>query len=122
MRVRAAMQGALLTLAVSGCHKNVPPVAAMGSLVVEGAWVWRWKDRLDRKFMDRFRLQPLIQALRIQLYVCIHEHAARHGLLHSCGKRLHSEFCERTVKLPIHKFTKHPAFVRVEFFYDVVIF
>ena len=36
-------------------------VASKGSLVAEGAWVWRWKDRLDRRFMERFRVRPTMQ-------------------------------------------------------------
>ena len=29
-------------------------VAARGGWVAEGAWVWRWKNFLDRRFMNRF--------------------------------------------------------------------
>jgi selenide,water dikinase len=29
-------------------------VATRGPLVLEGAWVWRWKDHIDRKFMARY--------------------------------------------------------------------
>lgn len=29
-------------------------VASWGTLSAEGAWVWRWKDRIDRKFVKRF--------------------------------------------------------------------
>ncbi|KAA3649463.1 MAG: FAD-dependent oxidoreductase [Proteobacteria bacterium] len=29
-------------------------MAAWGSLSAEGAWVWRWKDHIDRAFMRRF--------------------------------------------------------------------
>ena len=29
-------------------------VASRGSLGFAGAWVWRWKDRIDRRFMQRF--------------------------------------------------------------------
>jgi len=30
-------------------------VASRGWLVLEGAWVWKWKDRIDRGFMARYR-------------------------------------------------------------------
>ena len=29
-------------------------VGIWGPLVIDGAWVWRWKDRIDRKFIRRF--------------------------------------------------------------------
>jgi selenide,water dikinase len=29
-------------------------VGVWGPLVIDGAWVWRWKDRIDRKFIRRF--------------------------------------------------------------------
>ena len=33
-------------------------IACRGPLVVEGDWVWRWKDRIDGAFMARFRTLP----------------------------------------------------------------
>lgn len=34
-------------------------IAAKGSLVVEGDWVWRWKDRIDRRFMKMFSVEGM---------------------------------------------------------------
>jgi selenide,water dikinase len=31
-------------------------IGAKGALAFEGAWVWRWKDRIDRAFMERFQV------------------------------------------------------------------
>jgi selenide,water dikinase len=30
-------------------------IASWGPLAWEGDWVWRWKDRIDRRFMERYR-------------------------------------------------------------------
>ncbi len=35
-------------------------VASWGSLAVEGAWVWRWKDRIDRRWMEVYQeVEPM---------------------------------------------------------------
>ena len=37
-------------------------VADKWSLPLDGAWLWRWKDRIDRKFMARFHELPAMVA------------------------------------------------------------
>ncbi len=38
-------------------------IASRGPLSISGKWVWRWKDAIDRKFMDSYRLPPSINPL-----------------------------------------------------------
>ncbi|MEO8014191.1 FAD-dependent oxidoreductase [Polaromonas sp.] len=46
----APQQRTLNLLSCGGRHA----IAVWGGLSVEGAWVWRWKDRIDRQFVARY--------------------------------------------------------------------
>ncbi len=37
-------------------------VADKWGLPLDGAWLWRWKDRIDRKFMEKFHELPFMDA------------------------------------------------------------
>jgi selenide,water dikinase len=45
---------ALYLVSTGGRHA----LGTRNGLVVEGAWVWRWKDRIDRRFMRKFNELP----------------------------------------------------------------
>ena len=37
-------------------------IAARGPFAAGGKWVWRWKDRIDREFMEKFQVLPAMDA------------------------------------------------------------
>ncbi len=45
---------ALYLLSTGGRHA----VGTRHGVTLEGDWLWRWKDRLDRRFVDRFNVLP----------------------------------------------------------------
>jgi len=41
-------------------------VASWGRWSAEGQWVWRWKDWMDRRFIQRFSTTGLVPATQMQ--------------------------------------------------------
>jgi selenide,water dikinase len=48
-----APQRAALAIITTGAKHAV---ATRGGLTVQGGWVWRWKDWIDRRFIARYRV------------------------------------------------------------------
>jgi NADH dehydrogenase FAD-containing subunit len=51
LAVHVPQRRALALINTGGHHA----VAAWGPLAFSGRWVWRWKDRIDRRFVAKYR-------------------------------------------------------------------
>ena len=61
-------------------------VGARNAISFEGDWVWRWKDRIDRKFMSKFNHLPEMQAVTTELSSGIVDKDAQ-GVVSAAGMR-----------------------------------
>lgn len=51
-------------------------VGARNGIVFEGAWAWRWKDWIDRRFMDKFNVLPDMSAPVVETNIPVADAAA----------------------------------------------
>ncbi len=50
-------------LSILACGER-SAIASKGNLAFHGKWVWHWKDRIDRRFMDRFSKLPAVKDMQ----------------------------------------------------------
>ena len=78
-------------------------VGARNGISFEGEWVWRWKDRIDRKFMSKFNQLPEMHALDSNSPAGIAGTDADKAVLASgmrcggCGAKVGSDVLHRTL-------------------------
>lgn len=79
--LRAALSGgALQTCMPRACSLYListgprHAIASWGNWSAEGAWVWYWKDWIDRRFVERHRVTHALQVSSTQLRESQHEH------------------------------------------------
>lgn len=76
-------------------------VASRGPVAVEGEWVWRWKDGIDRRFMARFQDLPAMHAPAPALPAVLQSDAPDSMRCGGCGAKLGAEPLRRVLaRLP----------------------
>ena len=80
-------------------------VATKGRFVVEGAWVWRWKDWIDRRFMARFNELPQMPQPKSELPEALQNGAPDLMRCGGCGAKLGASPLLRVLdRLPAQNF------------------
>ena len=94
----------LSLMATGGRHG----IASRGPVVVQGDWVWRWKNHIDQSFMDKFRKLPKRQMNASQSMLpnalAMHETTTPTGMrCRGCGAKVGNDVLQRVLDelLPI---------------------
>ena len=76
-------------------------VAMRGPWAVEGAWVWRWKDWIDRRFMARFQALPVMVAPQPEVLAPLRAELPDAMRCGGCGAKLGADPLRRVLaRLP----------------------
>ncbi len=81
-------------------------VADRGWLSVTGDWVWRWKDRIDREFMDRFNDMPAVMMDKLDSLPALQQDS---GQAHcgGCGAKVGADTLGRVLARLSQRFPEH---------------
>lgn len=80
--------------------------ASRGELFATGAWVWRWKDWIDRRFMRRFQDLPQMRPPEPRLAPALRADLPETMRCGGCGSKLGADLLIRVLRrLPV---TSHP--------------
>lgn len=80
-------------------------VASKGPLSAWGRWAWRWKDHIDRQFMDRFTKLPEMEVIAPQLAPALQADAPDVMRCGGCGAKLGADPLRRVLaRLPSQNF------------------
>ncbi|MFK7858745.1 MAG: selenide, water dikinase SelD [Granulosicoccus sp.] len=83
-------------------------IASRGPVVVQGNWVWRWKNHIDQSFMDRFHNLPKreMNATLARLPKALNESDSTNMMrCRGCGAKVGSEILQRVLTGLIQKDT-----------------
>jgi selenide,water dikinase len=78
------------------------------ALAERGGWafaaplLWRWKDRIDRKFMEKFRPLPAMEAPRPPSVAALDDGAAHDPLCGGCGSKVAPAVLSETLAAQAH--------------------
>jgi selenide,water dikinase len=80
-------------------------IASRGRFVASGKWVWRWKDWIDRRFMERFENLPQMPEAQWKLPANLQADAPDSMRCGGCGAKLGANPLQRVLgRLPEQNF------------------
>ena len=85
------------TLAIVGLGDG-RAVACRGDWTVAGHWVWRWKQRLDRRFMERFKNLPAMVVAVPPTPAALAEEAPEPMRCGGCGAKIGADALRRVLR------------------------
>ncbi len=98
-----AQQRFLVMIGTGDCRA----VATRGRFVVSGAWVWRWKDWIDRRFMARFNELPQMPQPTSELPEILQADAPDLMRCGGCGAKMGASPLRRVLdRLPPQNFSQ----------------